>query len=116
LDADRTSFERRHHTTWVMRQGLSPLALLASWLCEHPGQLMSASRDLLVGAMVDVAARLPMVAAHEPTRRHRKHFGWLLGWHTRLTGALHRRTDAPVVGGGVQSLRTGAHHVAHAQR
>lgn len=32
---------------------------------------------------------LPLVAAREPPRRHRKHFAWLLGWQLRLTNALH---------------------------
>ena len=82
------SFERRYHATWVCTNGLSPLAKLREWLCKHPGQLAAAPRDLLNAAAADVAARLPGVAAREPTRRHRKHFAWLLGWQMRLVEAI----------------------------
>lgn len=83
-------FERRRHATWVMSRGLSPLAKLASWMCRHPGQLASAPSELLVAAEADVRARLPWIAAREPTRRHRKHFAWLLGWQLRIATALSR--------------------------
>jgi hypothetical protein len=85
---EATRFERRYHATWVRANGLSPLAKLGRWMCEHPGQLVTAPRDLLVAAAVDVGARLPRVAAREPTRRHQKHFLWLLRWQLRLVGAL----------------------------
>ena len=82
------SYERRYHATWVVRDGLSPLAKLGVWMSTHPDQLASAPRDLLLSAADDVATRIPMVAAREPTRRHRKHFAWLLGWQLRLVGVL----------------------------
>lgn len=83
------TYERRYHSTWMQKSGLSPLALLASWLCQHPGSgLAAAPRVLLIRAAGDVAARLPAVAAREPTRRHRRHFAWLLGWQLRLTEVI----------------------------
>jgi hypothetical protein len=81
-------YERRYHASWFIADGLSPLAKLAEWMCSHPGQRASAPRDLLVTAAADVGARLPVVAAREPTRRHRKHFAWLLGWQLRLAGVI----------------------------
>jgi hypothetical protein len=83
------SFERRYHATWLCTNGLGPLARLAQWMCTHPGQLAIAPQDLLIAAANDVGARLPAVAAREPTRRHRKHFAWLLGWQLRLADALN---------------------------
>jgi hypothetical protein len=80
--------ERRHHARWVLKNGLSPLAKLGTWMRQHRSKLQVAPRDLLAAAAADVARRLPMVAAREPTRRHRRHFAWLLGWHMRLIGAL----------------------------
>jgi hypothetical protein len=82
------SYERRYHATWLIARGHSPLAKLAEWMCTHPDQLAFAPRDLLLSAAADIAVRLPAVAAREPTRRHRKHFAWLLGWQLRLVGAL----------------------------
>jgi hypothetical protein len=83
-------YERRYHATWVTKHGCSPLADLATWLCDHPGALDSAPLDLLCGALSDVTARLPSVAAREPTRRHLKHFSWLLGWQSRIAAVLDR--------------------------
>jgi hypothetical protein len=85
-----TRFERKYHATWVCANGLSSLAKLGTWMCTHPGQLVTAPRDLLIAAAADVHARLPGVAAREPTRRHQKHFMWLLRWHLLLIGALAR--------------------------
>jgi hypothetical protein len=82
------SFERRHHASWLLVKGISPLARLADWMCNHPGQLAAAPRVLLIAAVVDVEARLPSVAVREPTRRHRKHFAWLLGWQLRLVEVI----------------------------
>lgn len=82
------SCERRYHATWVRTNGQSPLAKLGAWMCEHRSPLELAPRDLLVAAATDVAERLPALAAREPTRRHRKHFAWLLGWHERLIGVV----------------------------
>lgn len=82
-------YERRYHASWMIKNGLSPLARLGSWMGQHPtGRLAAAPRALLVAAAADVAARLPTVAAREPTRRHRKHFAWLLGWQLRLSEAI----------------------------
>lgn len=67
---------------------MSPLASLAGWLCEHPGSLRSAPWDLVAQARIDVVDRLSRVAVREPTRRHRKHFDWLLSWYARLTDVL----------------------------
>lgn len=81
--------ERRHHARWTMLHGQSPLNRLGDWLYLHRGQqLSSAPQDLLAEALRDVTERLPMVAAREPTKRHRNHFSWLLGWHARLTAAI----------------------------
>ena len=80
--------ERRYHASWVLRNGLSPLARLGTWMGQHRSRLQEAPRDLLVAAAVDVAGRLPAIAAREPTRRHRRHFAWLLGWHQHLTRAI----------------------------
>lgn len=92
-------YERRYHATWMGKNGLSPLARLGSWMGQHPtGSLAAAPLDLLVAAAADVAARLPVVAAREPTRRHRKHFAWLLGWHLRLSAALVDRDDRHALG------------------
>lgn len=85
------NFERRYHATWLFTRGLSPLAQLASWLCQHrPRLLADAPRPMLTRAAADVAARLPLVAAREPTRRHRRHFAWLLRWHCLLASELRR--------------------------
>ena len=89
----RRTYERRYHTSWTITQGRSPLALLSAWMCDHPGQLAIAPLDLLSAAVADVAGRLPAVAAREPTRRHRRHFAWLLGWHQRITSALEQGTS-----------------------
>jgi hypothetical protein len=80
--------ERRYHASWVLKGGLSPLAKLGTWMGQHHARLQAAPQDLLAAAAADVAARLPAVAAREPTRRHRRHFAWLLGWHQRLTCAI----------------------------
>lgn len=80
--------ERRYHAHWALRHGSSPLSKLGRWMVDHRARLQAAPRDLLVAAAADVASRLPAVAAREPTRRHRKHFAWLLGWHLRLTAAI----------------------------
>jgi len=86
-------FERRYHATWVSENGPSPLARLAQWICDQKGgrrdetavvDLTEAPEDLLRAAAADVARRLPRVATREPTRRHRRHFSWLLGWRLRL--------------------------------
>jgi hypothetical protein len=82
------SFERRHHASWFLANGLSPLARLGDWMCRHPGQLVNAPQDLVIAASIDVGARLPIVAAREPTRRHRKHFAWLLTWQLRLNEVI----------------------------
>lgn len=86
-----TTYERRYHAAWSAAHDRSPLALLAEWLCAHPRELHAAPRQLLLCAEIDVASRLPRVAAREPTRRHRKHFAWLLGWHLRIAAALEGR-------------------------
>ena len=80
--------ERRYHSSWVRKNGLSPLSKLGTWMIEHRAKLQAAPRYLIVAAAADVADRLPAIAAREPTRRHRKHFAWLLGWHLRLAGAI----------------------------
>lgn len=93
--------ERRYHAAWVRVNGLSPLALLAAWLREHPGQLEAAPLDLLVAAESNIARRLPGIAVREPSRRHRKHFAWLLGWKGQIALVLRRRYEgrnAHVVG------------------
>lgn len=82
------SFERRYHASWMRMNGLSPLATLGTWMTHHHAQLATAPRDLLIAAAADVGARLPGVAAREPTRRHRKHFAWLLGWQLRLVEVI----------------------------
>lgn len=82
------TYERKYHATWLSTSGLSPLAQLATWLCQHPGQLACAPRSMVITAAADVARRLPLVAAREPTRRHRKHFAWLLGWQVRLAEVI----------------------------
>lgn len=86
-------FERRYHATWTTKNGRSPLSTLGTWMVQHRARLQAAPRDLLVAAAVDVVGRLPAVAAREPTRRHRKHFSWLLGWHVRLAGALETSVE-----------------------
>lgn len=82
------TFERRYHASWTCKEGISALSKLRTWMVEHQGTLQGAPRDLLVAAAIDVAKRLPGVAAREPTRRHRKHFTWLLRWHQLLFGVL----------------------------
>ena len=89
----RPYYERRYHATWTVKEGRSPLSLLGEWLCRNPGQLALAPLDLLSAAASDVAGRLPAIAAREPTRRHRRHFAWLLGWHQRITNALEQGTS-----------------------
>jgi hypothetical protein len=81
-------YERRYHAGWALKHGFSPLSKLGVWMIQHRAKLQTAPRDLLVAAMADVADRLPAIAAREPTRRHRKHFTWLLGWYMRLASAL----------------------------
>lgn len=90
---DVKGYERRYHATWTIKNGRSPLALLCEWLCRHQGQLAKAPLDLLAEAAADVAGRLPTIAAREPTRRHRRHFAWLLGWHQRIASALEQGTS-----------------------
>ena len=82
------TYERRYHATWWALRGPSGLSALGLWLRDHRGQLASAPRGLLEEALVDVTARLPGVAAREPTRRHRKHFAWLLDWHGRIVDTI----------------------------
>jgi len=81
-------FERRYHATWTTKNGRSPLSTLGTWMVQHRARLAAAPRGLLIAAAADVAARLPSVAAREPTHRHRKHFAWLFSWHVRLAEAL----------------------------
>jgi len=88
------TYERRYHATWMTKNGHSPLARLGTWMTQHRAGLTAAPRDLLVAAAADVAARLPVVAAREPTRRHRKHFAWLLDWHLRLSEAVAPAREA----------------------
>lgn len=80
--------ERRYHASWLHKNGDSPLAKLGRWMCVHRAPLQAAPRDLLLEAAADVSARLPKIAAREPTRRHRKHFLWLLGWYRHITAAI----------------------------
>lgn len=82
-------YERRYHATWTVKEGRSPLSLLRDWLCDRnsPG-LDAAPRDLLVAALHNVTDRLPRIAAREPTRRHRKHFLWLITWQERIARVL----------------------------
>lgn len=82
------SFERRYHASWMAKNGSSPLAKLGRWMVEHRSRRAGAPRDLVIAAEVDVSTRLPLVAAREPTRRHRKHFAWLLTWHLRLNEVI----------------------------
>lgn len=82
------TFERRYHASWAFKSGFAALSKLGTWMFEQGATLQTAPRDLLVAAAIDVAKRLPGVAAREPTRRHRRHFAWLLGWHDRLEEAL----------------------------
>jgi len=84
-------YERRYHATWTVKEGRSPLSLLRDWLCyrDSPG-LDAAPRELLADALADVTERLPLIAAREPTRRHRKHFSWLLTWQVRIASVLAR--------------------------
>jgi hypothetical protein len=91
--AQRRHHERRYHAHWRRLHGHSALARLADWRCcqrhaGRPGEISSAPRSLLDEALRDVAARLPLVAAREPTRRHRRHFSWLVGWYCRIAEAL----------------------------
>ena len=83
-------FERRYQAHWFAKNGRSPLASLGAWMVQHHTGLQGAPRDLLGSAAADVAARLPLIAAREPTRRHRKHFMWLLGWYLALSRELGR--------------------------
>ena len=92
-EEDVKTYERRHHATWTIKHGRSPLALLSAWLCDHPGQLAIAPLDLLADAAADVVDRLPAIEAREPTRRHRRHFAWLLGWYQRITSVLEQGTS-----------------------
>jgi len=92
MDVPSKTYERRYHASWAAKYGLSPLAALRSWVVQHRAAFQAAPRDLLVAAAADIARRLPLVAAREPTRRHRKHFAWLLGWHLRLAGAIAARS------------------------
>jgi len=89
------TFERRYHADWSLKYGFSPLSKLGTWMVHHCAKLQAAPRDLLVAAAADVADRLPMIAAREPTRRHRKHFAWLFGWHVRLASVLKQK---PAIG------------------
>jgi hypothetical protein len=86
------TYERRYHAGWALKHGFSPLSKLGTWMVQHQAKLAAAPWDLLVAAVADVAMRLPMIAAREPTRRHRKHFAWLLGWHVRLASALKQKS------------------------
>lgn len=93
------TYERRYHATWMRVNGMSPLSTLGAWMYQHRSLVHDAPLDLLAAAAADVSARLPLVAAREPTRRHRKHFAWLLGWQMRIAAALQsvgviRRTTA----------------------
>jgi hypothetical protein len=82
------TFERRYHASWVLKDGPSALAKLGTWMVEHRATLQMAPCDLLEAAAIDVARRLPGIAAHGPTRRHRHHFAWLLRWHQYLVAAI----------------------------
>lgn len=82
------SFERRYHASWMLKNGASPLAKLGTWMVQHRSRLAGAPRDLVIAAAVNVEERLPLVAAREPTRRHRKHFAWLLTWQLRLNEVI----------------------------
>ena len=90
--ATTKSYERRYHATWTRLRGQSPLLVLGRWIYEHRVQVAAAPLDLLRAALDDVAGRLPTVAAREETRRHKKHFAWLLRWHSRITAAIEART------------------------
>lgn len=81
-------FERRYHASWMFKHGRSPLAQLGAWMVQHRARVDAAPQALLRAALLDVEGRLPVVAVREPTRRHRKHFGWLLGWQARLLVTL----------------------------
>ncbi len=81
-------YERRYHASWMAKNGSSPLATLGRWMTEHRAKLTHAPRSLVIAAEADVSARLPLVAAREPTRRHRKHFAWLLTWQLRLNDVI----------------------------
>ena len=85
------TYERRYHATWTRLRGPSPLYVLGRWTHERKLALVAAPVDLLLAAVADVTDRLPRVAAREPTRRHRKHFAWLLGWKLRIDTALEGR-------------------------
>lgn len=97
-------FERRYHSTWARKNGRSALSQLGSWMTdardEEEGSTTPIARrapsTLLIAAREDVRARLPTVAAREPTRRHRKHFAWLLRWLDIINTALARRFGAEV--------------------
>lgn len=82
------TYERRYHAQWMRIHGPSALATLGRWMYERRARLQEAPRELLIAAAVDVAERLPGVAARECTHRHRRHFAWLLAWHLRLLGVL----------------------------
>lgn len=82
------NYERRYHATWRSLHGRSSLERLASWANDHGWDLSGAPCGLLNETRADVARRLALVATREPTRRHRKHFSWLLGWYGRITKAL----------------------------
>ncbi len=82
------TFERRYHAHWALKNGFSPLSKLGTWMVEHRARLQDAPRELLVAAATNVAGRLPVIAARDPSRRHRKHFMWLLCWHSRLVEVI----------------------------
>jgi len=90
MDKRMRKFERRYHCTWMAARGPSPLAQLGTWMVQHRSQLAAAPRLLLVEAAIDVMARLPRIAAREPTGRHRKHFTWLLRWQRLILDELER--------------------------
>lgn len=83
-------FERRYQAYWFAKNGRSPLSSLGAWMVQHHARLQGAPRDLLVAAANDVVSRMPLVAVREPTRRHRKHFMWLLRWYLILSRELGR--------------------------
>jgi hypothetical protein len=93
------AFERRYHASGVWKNGFSALSKLGAWMFEHRSTLQSAPRDLLEAAATDVAQRLPGLAAREPTRRHRKHFAWLLGWSQRLVETIGKQPPSAEVAG-----------------
>lgn len=79
------TYERRYHARWASVSGPSSLARLGAWMTQHHADLSAAPRELISDARDDVSERLSRVATREPTRRHRKHFAWLLGWYALLS-------------------------------